>query len=165
MSKPPAESPDPIDIHVGKMIRARRRAIGVSQHELAREIGVTFQQVQKYELGSNRVSASKLFAIAQALGVPTSALWRLVQCLRFRRRANAGSDGPRPRARAYLRLPDRGAERSVKPSGANFLVRPIPGTGCPKHHAREGGMQSEYLEPEMLSPTRALKPIQHLEER
>ncbi|WP_156398384.1 helix-turn-helix domain-containing protein, partial [Caulobacter sp. Root1455] len=61
MPKPPAESPDPIDVHVGKMIRARRRAIGASQHDLAPAIGVTFQQVQKYELGSNRVSASKLF--------------------------------------------------------------------------------------------------------
>lgn len=75
MSKPPAEAPDPIDVHVGKMIRARRRAIGVSQHDLAPAIGVTFQQVQKYELGSNRVSASKLFAIAQALGVPVASFF------------------------------------------------------------------------------------------
>jgi transcriptional regulator with XRE-family HTH domain len=57
------------------MIRARRRAIGVSQHDLAPAIGVTFQQVQKYELGSNRVSASKLFAIAQALGVPVASFF------------------------------------------------------------------------------------------
>lgn len=75
MSKPAAEAPDPIDVHVGKMIRARRRAIGVSQHELAPAIGVTFQQIQKYELGSNRVSASKLFGIAQALGVPVASFF------------------------------------------------------------------------------------------
>ena len=75
MSKPAAEAPEPIDVHVGKMIRARRRAIGVSQHELAPVIGVTFQQVQKYELGSNRVSASRLFAIAQALGVPVASFF------------------------------------------------------------------------------------------
>lgn len=75
MSKPPAEAPDPIDVHVGKMIRARRRAIGVPQHDLAAAIGLTFQQVQKYELGSNRVSASKLFAIAQALGVPSGSFF------------------------------------------------------------------------------------------
>ncbi len=75
MPKPPAEGPDPIDVHVGKMVRARRRAIGVSQHDLAAAIGVTFQQVQKYELGSNRVSASKLFAIARALGVPVASFF------------------------------------------------------------------------------------------
>ena len=60
---------DAIDVHVGKLIRARRRAIGMSQDELATKIGLTFQQIQKYEIGTNRVSASKLFAIAQALGV------------------------------------------------------------------------------------------------
>lgn len=75
MSKPAAETPDAIDVHVGKLIRARRRAIGMSQHDLAPLIGVSFQQVQKYEIGSNRVSASKLFAIAQALGVPVGSFF------------------------------------------------------------------------------------------
>lgn len=75
MSKSAAEAPDPIDVHVGKLIRARRRAIGLSQQDLAPAIGVTFQQVQKYELGTNRVSASKLFAVAQALGVPVATFF------------------------------------------------------------------------------------------
>lgn len=75
MSKPPAQGPEPIDVHVGRMIRARRRAIGVSQDVLASAIGVTFQQVQKYELGRNRVSASKLFAIAHALGLSVGSLF------------------------------------------------------------------------------------------
>lgn len=75
MPKLPAEGSDPIDMHVGKLIRARRRAIGVSQHQLAEAVGVSFQQVQKYELGSNRVSASKLFAIGQALGVPAGSFF------------------------------------------------------------------------------------------
>lgn len=75
MSKLPTEVPDPIDLHVGRLIRARRRAIGVSQYDLAPAIGVTFQQVQKYEIGSNRVSASKLFAIAQALRVPVGSFF------------------------------------------------------------------------------------------
>lgn len=75
MSKPAAEAPDPIDVHVGKLIRARRRAIGMSQYELGPMLGVSFQQVQKYELGKNRVSASKLFAIAQALGVPVGSFF------------------------------------------------------------------------------------------
>jgi transcriptional regulator with XRE-family HTH domain len=76
MPKPPAaEARDPVDVHVGKLIRARRRAIGVSQHQLAEAVGVSFQQVQKYELGSNRVSASKLFAIGQALGVSVATFF------------------------------------------------------------------------------------------
>lgn len=72
---PAAETRDPVDVHVGKLIRARRRAIGVSQHQLAEAIGVSFQQVQKYELGSNRVSASKLFTIGQALGVSVATFF------------------------------------------------------------------------------------------
>ena len=68
-------TPDPVDVHVGRLIRARRRAIGISQHDLATALGLTFQQVQKYERGANRVSASKLFAIAQALGVPVGSFF------------------------------------------------------------------------------------------
>ena len=63
-------APDAIDLHVGKLIRARRRAIGISQDELAQAIGLTFQQVQKYERGSNRISASKLHAVALYLQTP-----------------------------------------------------------------------------------------------
>jgi transcriptional regulator with XRE-family HTH domain len=56
-----------IDVHVGDRIRRRRRALGVSQDRLAEQLGLTFQQVQKYERGANRVSASKLYQIACAL--------------------------------------------------------------------------------------------------
>jgi transcriptional regulator with XRE-family HTH domain len=59
--------PDPVDIVVGTRIRLRRKELGVSQEALADKIGVTFQQVQKYERGANRVSASMLSKIAQAL--------------------------------------------------------------------------------------------------
>lgn len=64
--------PDLVDVHVGKRIRARRRLCKVSQVELADCIGLSFQQVQKYERGLNRVSASKLYAIAKRLGAPIS---------------------------------------------------------------------------------------------
>ena len=60
-------SPNLIDMHVGERIRRRRRALGVSQDRLAEQLGLTFQQVQKYERGANRVSASKLYQIARAL--------------------------------------------------------------------------------------------------
>ncbi len=59
-----------VDVMVGQRVRARRAALGMSQTELGRRIGVKFQQVQKYESGQNRVSASRLWAIAEALDVP-----------------------------------------------------------------------------------------------
>ena len=60
-------SPTPVDLHVGARIRMRRKLLGVSQERLADDLGLTFQQVQKYERGANRVSASKLYEIARSL--------------------------------------------------------------------------------------------------
>ena len=62
--------PDPVDIHVGKRIKLRRTLLHISQEQLAGDIGVTFQQVQKYESGHNRVSASRLFDISRVLNCP-----------------------------------------------------------------------------------------------
>jgi transcriptional regulator with XRE-family HTH domain len=62
--------PDPADVHVGGRIRARRLLVGMNQDTLANRLGLTFQQVQKYESGANRVSASRLSQIAELLGVP-----------------------------------------------------------------------------------------------
>ncbi len=59
--------PNPVDLHVGARIRMRRKILGVSQERLAEDLGLTFQQVQKYERGANRVSASKLYEIAKSL--------------------------------------------------------------------------------------------------
>ncbi len=67
-----AKAPDPIDVEVGAKIKARRRLLGISQDTLAAKLGVTFQQVQKYEKGTNRVSASRLAVIAKTFGVPPS---------------------------------------------------------------------------------------------
>ena len=63
---------NPIDRHVGARIRMRRKILGVSQEKLADSLGLTFQQVQKYERGANRVSASKLYEIARSLSAPIS---------------------------------------------------------------------------------------------
>ncbi|MBC7283305.1 helix-turn-helix transcriptional regulator [Hoeflea sp.] len=60
----------PVDIHVGKRIRHRRWMIGVTQQQLAEKVGIKFQQIQKYETGMNRVSASRLWDISEVLGVP-----------------------------------------------------------------------------------------------
>lgn len=63
------DGPRPVDVHVGNRIRLRRTLLGLSQEQLAEGIGVSFQQVQKYERGANRVSASRLYDIAQILAV------------------------------------------------------------------------------------------------
>jgi transcriptional regulator with XRE-family HTH domain len=64
--------PNPIDRHVGLRIRLRRKELGISQEKLADSIGLTFQQVQKYERAANRVSASKLWEVARALNTNIS---------------------------------------------------------------------------------------------
>lgn len=64
------KSPDPVDKHVGTRVRMRRMLVGMSQEKLGEALGLTFQQVQKYEKGSNRIGASRLQQIAQILKVP-----------------------------------------------------------------------------------------------
>ncbi|RJF85029.1 XRE family transcriptional regulator [Azospirillum cavernae] len=66
------EGPNPIDIHVGARLRLRRTLLGLSQEKLGEAVGITFQQLQKYERGSNRISASRLYNLSQVLGVPVS---------------------------------------------------------------------------------------------
>lgn len=62
--------PDPVDVHVGQRLRVRRSLLGISQERLAESIGLTFQQVQKYERGINRISAGRLFQFSKILDVP-----------------------------------------------------------------------------------------------
>ncbi len=66
------KGPNPIDIHVGARVRLRRNLLGISQTDLGKPLGVAFQQVQKYEKGTNRISASRLFNLSRALDVPIS---------------------------------------------------------------------------------------------
>ena len=74
MDKPneAAQGPNPVDRHVGLRIRMRRKELGISQERLAESIGLTFQQVQKYERAANRVSASKLWEMSKALSTNSS---------------------------------------------------------------------------------------------
>lgn len=113
-------SPNPIDLHVGLRIRLRRKELGVSQEKLADSIGLTFQQVQKYERAANRVSASKLWDMARALqtsisyffdGLPDEAL-----------NAPAPGDGPSP-AHAFLMTPEGMELASVFPKIRRARVR------------------------------------------
>lgn len=62
----------PVDVHVGKRVRHRRWLIGMTQQQLAEQVGIKFQQIQKYETGANRISASRLWDIADTLDVPVS---------------------------------------------------------------------------------------------
>ena len=92
----------PVDLLVGRRVRLLRKCQGMSQTELANAIGLTFQQVQKYEKGTNRISASKLFEIAQALNVEVAALFADATA------SNAGADSE--------------AEDSVVPSRTNLQI-------------------------------------------
>lgn len=65
-------APNPIDVHVGSRVKLRRMLLGMSQEKLGEAIGLTFQQVQKYERGFNRIGASRLFDISKVLEVPIS---------------------------------------------------------------------------------------------
>ncbi|MCB1334205.1 MAG: helix-turn-helix transcriptional regulator [Roseivivax sp.] len=69
----------PVDVHVGKRIRQRRWLIGMTQQQLAEHVGIKFQQIQKYETGANRVSASRLWDIADALDVPINFFFEGLQ--------------------------------------------------------------------------------------
>ena len=65
-------TPDPMDVHVGQRLRVRRSLLGLSQEKLAEAIGLTFQQIQKYERGMNRISAGRLYQFSNILDVPVS---------------------------------------------------------------------------------------------
>ena len=67
-----AENPDPVDIHVGSRVRLRRTLLGMSQEKLGSALGLTFQQIQKYERGTNRIGSSRLHQLSRVLDVPVS---------------------------------------------------------------------------------------------
>ncbi len=66
------KQPNPIDVHVGSRVRLRRMMLGMSQEKLGEHLGITFQQIQKYEKGTNRIGASRLQHIARVLSMPIS---------------------------------------------------------------------------------------------
>jgi len=72
VEKLPPGTPNPVDIHVGGRVRLRRTLLGMSQERLGESVGLTFQQIQKYERGANRIGASRLFEFSRILDVPVS---------------------------------------------------------------------------------------------
>lgn len=67
-----AAHPNPIDVHVGSRVRLRRTLLGMSQEKLGKAVSLTFQQIQKYERGANRIGSSRLYQLATILDVPVS---------------------------------------------------------------------------------------------
>jgi transcriptional regulator with XRE-family HTH domain len=67
-----SDKPNPVDVHVGSRVRLRRNMLGLSQEKLGEAIGLTFQQVQKYERGANRIGASRLLELSRVLDVPVA---------------------------------------------------------------------------------------------
>ena len=87
--------PNPIDAHVGKRLRLRRNILRITQQELAKMLGLTFQQVQKYEKGNNRISASRLWDISQILGVSLDFFFEDID-------EQTAIKSPRPKDKDYL---------------------------------------------------------------
>lgn len=121
MDKPeePVQGPNPVDRHVGLRIRMRRKELGISQERLAESIGLTFQQVQKYERAANRVSASKLWEMSRALSTNISYFYEgLGDTLEA-----PGSNLPRESMQDFLLTPEGIELAAVFPKIAKSRVR------------------------------------------
>ena len=110
-------APDHVDAYVGARISLRRSALGLSQASLAQRIGVSFQQVQKYETGMNRISASRLHRVAVVLGASVDAFFPPMEGpapgeADTLRALGATADG-RAMAAAFPRIPDRGLRQAL----------------------------------------------------
>jgi transcriptional regulator with XRE-family HTH domain len=130
------KSPDKVDGEVGLRIRVQRQAANLTQTALADQLGVTFQQVQKYEKGINRVSAGRLTKIAQAFGVPIGALLGTDEERSVTHRGAYSADSPlklviAPGAlrllRAYAKLKDGVMRRSVVGLIEGLAAQPMKG--------------------------------------
>jgi transcriptional regulator with XRE-family HTH domain len=120
---------NPIDIHVGSRVRFRRMLLGMSQEKLGERLGLTFQQVQKYEKGINRIGASRLYDLAQVLGVSVQFFYEDAPIGEARADAIDGqpADGQDEHSiveflrsrdglelnRAFVRIPDLKARRAI----------------------------------------------------
>jgi transcriptional regulator with XRE-family HTH domain len=114
-----AVGPNPIDRHVGLRIRMRRKELGVSQEKLAESIGLTFQQVQKYERAANRVSASKLWEMSRALSTNIGYFYEGLE----NGAALPGSNVPRESMQDFLMTPEGIELAAVFPKIAKSRLR------------------------------------------
>ena len=121
----PSKAPNPVDKHVGSRVRMRRLMVGMSQERLGDALGLTFQQIQKYEKGTNRIGASRLQQISEILQVPVSFLFEGAPG--GTANADGVSDAPSPAyvaeflatteglalIRAFTRIPDIKLRRAI----------------------------------------------------
>jgi transcriptional regulator with XRE-family HTH domain len=134
-----AKSPDKIDVEVGQRIRLGRQAANLSQTALADQLGVTFQQVQKYEKGINRVGAGRLTKIAHTLGVPVGSLFGTEETIPPRKGQHDPNSplallvapGALRLLRAYAKLNDGVTRRAVVGMIESISHRPV---GNAKNH-------------------------------
>ncbi len=87
---------DPVDIHVGSRVRLRRTLLGLSQEKLGEAVGLTFQQIQKYERGANRIGASRMFDLSHVLDVPVSFFFDDMPDEIKKRDGDYGASGEQP---------------------------------------------------------------------
>jgi len=124
--RPKIDTPSPVDVHVGSRVRLRRTLLGMSQEKLGNAIGLTFQQVQKYERGANRIGASRLFDLSRVLDVPVAFFFEEMAAGGSERHAapvgtSTESHDSDPMAkretlelvRAYYRIPDATLRRRL----------------------------------------------------
>ncbi|MCZ6720332.1 MAG: helix-turn-helix domain-containing protein [Proteobacteria bacterium] len=139
--------PDPVDIHVGKRVRLRRTLLGMSQQEVGAALGLTFQQVQKYERGTNRIGSSRLYRLAGLLDVPVSYFFEDMPeevAAHSHPASPERAPGPEPDplakreilelARAYHRITDGNLRRrlfELVKGVAELADRKTPGAGKP----------------------------------
>jgi transcriptional regulator with XRE-family HTH domain len=93
------KKPNPIDAHVGSRVRLRRMLLGMSQERLGDSMGLTFQQVQKYEKGANRIGASRLYHISKILDVPVGFFFEETPCIEDNA---AGTGMSEPESEAFI---------------------------------------------------------------
>jgi transcriptional regulator with XRE-family HTH domain len=103
---PKSLEPDPVDVHVGQRVAVRRKLLKLSQKDLANHVGYSYQQVQKYEHGTNRVSASVLYEFSGALGVPVSFFFEELPTKALKRGRRKKTRTPTNFASDPMRKPD-----------------------------------------------------------
>ncbi len=111
--------PHPVDVHVGARIRFKRKLLGLSQTNLGNALGLTFQQIQKYETGANRISASRLYQTASILEVPITFFFEDMPS-EITGRKGTQSDSPviddqsTKLLRAYMSVPDEQVRKGIR---------------------------------------------------
>jgi len=121
-----ASQPNPVDVHVGSRVRLRRTLLGMSQEKLGKAVSLTFQQIQKYERGANRIGSSRLYQLANILDVPVSFFFDGVE-ERLAREGNGVQEGQQEAyesdqlsrretlelVRAYYRITDPAVRKKI----------------------------------------------------